>query len=88
MIRPTLLAAGALLLGYGRDLLPHRAAIALLGVGVVLGAASQGLDSVLASTSGEFVAEESLKLAAEPFILGGYLVVLYRVAARTENRRF
>jgi hypothetical protein len=82
------LAAGALLLRYGRDLLPHPAAIALLGAGVVLGVASQGLDSVLASTSGEFVAEESLKLAAEPFILGGYLVVLYRVGARAGNRRF
>jgi hypothetical protein len=80
------LAAGAALLRYGRDLLAHPPAIALLGAGVLLGAASQGLDAVFAATSGEFVAEESFKLAAEPFIVGGYLVVLHRLVARRADR--
>jgi hypothetical protein len=80
-------AAGAALLRYGRDLLAHPPAIAVLAAGVVLGAASQGLDSIFVSTTGEFVAEESLKLAAEPFIVGGYLVVLNRVARQLENQR-
>jgi hypothetical protein len=70
------LAAAAAMLRHVGDLLPHRAAIAVLGIGVMLGAASQTLDSVLASTNGEFVAEESLKLAAEPFLIGGFLLVL------------
>ncbi len=72
------LAAGAGMLRHAGDLLPHRAAIAVLAVGVLLGAASQTLDSVLASTSDEFVAEESLKLSAEPFLIGGFLLVLHR----------
>jgi hypothetical protein len=76
------LAAGAALIRYARDLLPYRAAIGVLAVGVLLGMASQSLDSALASTSGEFVAEESLKLAAEPFLIGGYLLVLHRFLAR------
>jgi hypothetical protein len=76
-----LLAAAAGMLRHIGDLLPHRAAIAVLGVGVMLGAASQTLDSVLASTSSEFVAEESLKLAAEPFLIGGYLIVLHSFLA-------
>jgi hypothetical protein len=81
------LAAAAGMLRHIGDLLPHRAAIAVLGVGVMLGAASQTLDSVLASTSGEFVAEESLKLAAEPFLIGGYLIVLQSfLAARRAPR--
>ena len=81
------LGAGAVLLRFARDLLAHPPAIALLAAGVALGAASQGLDAVFAPTSGEFVAEESLKLAAEPFIIGGYLLVLSRVVARGANRR-
>lgn len=77
------LAAAAAMLRHIGDLLPHRAAIAVLSIGVLLGIASQALDSALKSTSGEFVAEESLKLAAEPFLIGGYLLVLRSfVAAR------
>jgi hypothetical protein len=72
-----LLGAAAGLVRYARDLLPYRAAIGVLAVGVLLGIASQSLDSALKSTSGEFVAEESLKLAAEPFLIGGYLLVLH-----------
>ena len=76
-----ILAAAAGMLRHIGDLLPHRTAIAVLAVGVLLGAASQTLDSVLKSTSGEFVAEESLKLAAEPFMIGGYLIVLHSFLA-------
>ena len=76
------LATGAVLLRYARELLRYPSALALLAVGVLLGAASQGLDSLLRVTSAEFVAEESLKLAAEAFILGGYLTVLNRVLRR------
>jgi hypothetical protein len=70
------LAAAAAMLRHIGDLLPHRAAIVVLAIGVALGAASQTLDSVLKSTSGEFVAEETLKLSAEPFLIGGFLLVL------------
>ena len=73
-----LLAGGAALLRYGRTLLSYPGAIVLLGIGFVLGAASQTLDSVLAVSSGEFVVEDSLKLAAEPFLIGGYLLILHR----------
>jgi hypothetical protein len=76
------LAAGAVLVRYARDLLPYRTAIGVLAVGVLLGMASQSLDSALKSTSGEFVAEESFKLAAEPFLIGGYLLVLHSFLGR------
>jgi hypothetical protein len=72
------LGAAAVLIRYARDLLPYRAAIGILAIGVLLGMASQSLDSALQSTSNEFVAEESLKLAAEPFLIGGYLLVLHQ----------
>jgi hypothetical protein len=81
-----LVAGGAALLRYGWTLLRYPAALVLLVVGVAIGAGSQLLDSTLASTSSEFVAEESLKLAAEPFLIGGYLVVLYAVLRRREGR--
>jgi hypothetical protein len=75
-----LILAGAMALArYAWTLRSHPLALVLLAIGVALGAASQTLDSVLSSTSSEFVAEESLKLAAEPFLIGGYLVVLGRV---------
>lgn len=78
-----LLAAGAAaLLRYGWTLLSHPAALAVMAIGVALGGASQLLDATLASTTSEFVAEESLKLAAEPFLIGGYLVVLHQVVRR------
>lgn len=86
LVTVVLLAGGAVLLRYGLALLSHPPALALLAIGVVLGAASQTLDSVLASTSSEFVAEESLKLVAEPFLIGGYLVALARVT-RLERER-
>ena len=76
------LAAGTVLVRHVRELLAHRAATVVLAVGVLLGMASQTLDSTLASTSSEFVAEEGLKLAAEPFLIGGYLLVLHSVLRR------
>jgi hypothetical protein len=74
-----LLAGGAVLLRHAGELFSHPPAVALLAVGVALGAASQGLDSLFPATNGEFVAEESLKLSAEPFLVGGFLVALHRV---------
>ena len=79
LVTVLLLAGGVALARYAWTLRSHRAALVLLAIGVALGAASQTLDSLLSSTSSEFVAEESLKLAAEPFLIGGYLVVLGRV---------
>jgi hypothetical protein len=79
LITAVFLASGAVLLRYLRDLLRYPAALGLLIVGGALGVGMQALDSLFASTSDEFVAEESLKLAAEPFLLGAYLVVLDRV---------
>jgi hypothetical protein len=79
LLTVVLIAGAAACLRYGWTLLSHPGAVALLIVGVGLGAASQTLDSVLSSSSSEFVVEDSLKLLAEPFLIGGYLVVLSRV---------
>ena len=79
-----LFAGGAALLRYGRTLLSHPGSLVLLGIGIVIGGASQVLDSVLTSTTSEFVVEESLKLTAEPFLIGGYLLML---AATIRARR-
>jgi hypothetical protein len=73
------LSAAAALMRNVKDVLPHRRALVLFGIGVLLAAGSQTLDSLVAVSSGEFVAEETLKLAAEPFLIGGFLVVLQRV---------
>ncbi|MGH2954101.1 MAG: hypothetical protein ACRDK9_08795 [Solirubrobacterales bacterium] len=82
LLTAVLLAAGAVLLRYGRALLAYPAALVPLAIGVALGTASQVLDSTLAVSTWEFVAEESLKLAAEPFLIGTYLIVLHRVTRR------
>lgn len=74
-----LVVVAAGLLFYVRDLLAHPRATVMLAVGVLVGATSQALDATLATTSAEFVAEESAKLAAEAFLIGGYLLVLDRV---------
>lgn len=57
-------------------LLRHRRALALLSVAVLLGVASQALDSLVPTSEWETVAEDSLKLAAAPFFVGGYLAAL------------
>jgi hypothetical protein len=66
-----------------RPLLSQPRALALIAVGGALGVASQTLDATFSATRWEFVAEESLKLAALPFIVAGFLVALS--AARREN---
>jgi hypothetical protein len=71
-----LVIAVALLLRYAGALLAHRSAIALLAAGVLIGAASEALDALVTPSAWESVAEESLKLVAEPFLIGGYLVAL------------
>jgi hypothetical protein len=80
-----LLAGGVALLRYGTTLLRYPRALVLLAVGVALGGASQTLDSVLAASSSEFVAEESLKLTAEPFLIGGYLIILAVIRSRPDG---
>lgn len=75
-----LLAAGALVIArYALDLRSHLRAIPLFAAGFALGVASETLDATLAATSSEFVVEEALKLAAEPFLIGGFLVALHDV---------
>jgi hypothetical protein len=73
----TLLAACvAVLARHALVLLRHRTTIAIFAAGLVLGGASQSLDSFVEPTMWEFVAEECLKLAAIPFVLAGYLAAL------------
>ena len=66
----------ALLARHALVLLRHRTTIVLFGIGLVLGAASQTLDSLVEPSRWEFVAEECLKLSAIPFVLAGYLAAL------------
>jgi hypothetical protein len=81
----TLLFAAAALVVLPRlpALLRHPRALGLLALAVGLGLASQALDSFAPVTRWEFVAEESLKLAAEVFLAVGFLVVLRDVLARS-----
>ena len=81
----TLLLAAAVLVLAPRALalLRHPLAAVLVALGAVVGAGSQALDSFVAPTAGEFVAEESLKLAAEAFILAGFVAALRSARARS-----
>jgi hypothetical protein len=63
-------------------LLGHPVAFLLLAAAVALGLGSQALDSFAPATRWEFVAEESLKLGAEVFLAGGFLVALRDVLGR------
>jgi hypothetical protein len=63
-------------------LLRHPRSLALFAVAVTVGLVSQGLDSFAPGTRWEFVAEESLKLAAEVFLIGGFLYALREVRSR------
>lgn len=80
----TLLFAGAALALLPRtlDLLRLPLAAGLIAVGVVLGVGSQALDSFVAPSAGEFVAEETLKLFAEAFLLAGFVAALRTALAR------
>lgn len=71
----------------------HPRALGLFLVAGALGFASQGLDSFFPVREWEFVAEESLKALAEPFLIAGYLTALAAIIsreraqlARTERR--
>ena len=85
----TLLFCGAamLLLPRARVLLRHPLALGLLGVAALLGAVSQTLDSIAPATRWEFVAEESLKLGAEVFFIGGFAAALHGVLKRRGELR-
>ena len=80
----TLLFAGCGLLLASRAavLLRHPLTLLLLGIGAIIGAASQALDSFVIATKWEFVAEEALKLTAEPFFIAAYLAALATVLRR------
>jgi hypothetical protein len=84
LIVALLLACALVLARRAGALFRYPLAIALLGIGVLLGACSQTLDSFWKATSGEFAAEESFKLMAEPFLIAGYLVVLGAVLRRAD----
>jgi hypothetical protein len=80
----TLLFAGCGLLLASRAavLLRYPRTLALLAAAVVIGACSQALDSFVEPSKWEFVAEESLKLTAEPFFIAAYLAALAVVLQR------
>jgi hypothetical protein len=75
-------ACFAFLLPRARVLLAYPVSLALFAIGGLLGAGSQGLDAFVPVSTAEFVAEESLKLLAEPFLLSGYLAALAVVLRR------
>lgn len=68
-------------------LLRHPVALAVLALAVTLGAGSQALDSFVAPSAGEFVAEETLKLCAEAVLIGGLLLALRDVRRRDGIKR-
>lgn len=78
--------AGLVLLPRMAVLLSHPRALAILAVAVLLGVASQGLDSFAPATRWEFVAEESLKLATEVGLVAGFLIALRSVLGRSATR--
>lgn len=73
---------GLLLASRAAVLFKHPLTLLLLGIGAVIGAASQALDSFVTPTRWEFVAEESLKLTAEPFFIAAFLAALATVLRR------
>lgn len=76
---------GLLLASRAAVLFRHPLTLLLLGIGVVIGAGSQALDSFVTPTKWEFVAEESLKLTAEPFFIAAFLVALATVLRRQDE---
>ena len=80
-------AAALVLLPRAMVLRHHPVAVCLFAAAVLLGAASQSLDSFAPATRAEFVAEETVKLAAEALFAGGFLVVLRNVLAQRRAAR-
>ena len=79
--------AALVLLPRALVLLHHPRALVLLGLAVLLGAASQSLDSFAPATEWEFVFEETLKLCAGALFVGGFLTALHDVLARDATAR-
>lgn len=73
---------GLVLASRAAVLLKYPLTLLLLCAGAVLGAGSQALDSFVTPTDWEFVAEEALKLTAEPFFIAAFLVALATVLRR------
>lgn len=80
-------AAALVLLPRAMVLRRHPVAVCLFAAAALLGAASQSLDSFAPATRAEFVGEETLKLVAEAFFAGGFLVALRDVLARARAVR-
>ena len=85
----TLMFAGVALILLPRSLVLFRypRTLAMLVVAVPLGVASQGLDSFAPATRWEFVAEETVKLGAEAFLIGAFLLALREVLAGEAKTR-
>lgn len=79
--------AGLALLPRIAILLRHPVTVGMFAVAVALGAASQMLDSFAPATAWEFVAEETLKLSAGAFFVGGFLVALRDVLSKGPRLR-
>jgi hypothetical protein len=75
------LLAVFVLLPYLGDLLRHPAAVVVLIPGIALGVASQAMDTLGSPGAWHIVVEESLKLGAEAWLIGGFLVALRAVTA-------
>jgi hypothetical protein len=73
------LTAALVLLPYLGDLLRHPAAVAVLLPGIALGVASQALDTLGSPSAAHIITEECLKLGAEAWLIGGFLVALRAV---------
>jgi hypothetical protein len=77
---------GLLLASRAAVLFKYPLTLLLLVIGAVIGAGSQALDSFVTPTEWEFVAEESLKLMAEPFFIAAFLAALAIVLRRQGGR--
>jgi hypothetical protein len=83
----SLLLLGSLLVLAPRAIVlkDHWRSLVLFAIGAALGVYSEALDAFMKSTSSEFALEETFKLAAEPFLIAGYLMALYDVLYRSDR---
>jgi hypothetical protein len=83
----SLLLLGSLLVLAPRAIVlkDHWRSLVLFAIGAGLGVYSEALDAFMKSTSSEFALEETFKLAAEPFLIAGYLMALYDVLYRSDR---